>query len=105
MSLHRMQFDDLGNAVVARLAGEVDSSNADTVQAELSAASDGRPLVLDLTDVGYLDSAGLALLERVRRGADLRLVVPPDSVTASVIKVTGLDAVIPVFPAADDAVS
>jgi anti-sigma B factor antagonist len=52
-------------AVVLAATGEIDMSNAETFSAALAAAhqdaADG-PLLVDLTRVEYLDSAGLAAL-------------------------------------------
>jgi anti-anti-sigma factor len=55
---------DPDGAPVLSATGEIDMSNAETFAAALSAAvtAEGRPLVVDLTAVQYLDSAGLAAL-------------------------------------------
>ncbi|MEU4235963.1 STAS domain-containing protein [Actinoplanes sp. NPDC026619] len=52
-----------GGAVLAA-SGEIDMSNADAFAAALTEAREGAdgPLVVDLTRVEYLDSAGLAAL-------------------------------------------
>ncbi|WP_405578536.1 STAS domain-containing protein [Streptomyces sp. NBC_01190] len=51
-----------GGAVLAA-RGEIDMSNADAFRTALAGAIQrGAPLRVDLTDVGYLDSAGLAVL-------------------------------------------
>ncbi|MEV0001894.1 STAS domain-containing protein [Micromonospora sp. NPDC050980] len=49
---------------VLTVVGEIDMSNAATFGAALDEAvrPDGEPLVVDLTKVEYLDSAGLAVL-------------------------------------------
>ncbi|WFE40796.1 STAS domain-containing protein [Micromonospora sp. WMMD998] len=51
-------------ARVLTAVGEIDLSNAATFAAALDDAlrPDGEPLVVDLTEVEYLDSAGLAVL-------------------------------------------
>ena len=91
-----------GRTAVARLAGEVDLSNAaaveDTVAGELTGA---RAVALDLAGLRYLDSAGLALLSRLatrcdETGTAIRLVVPPGAIVRRAIEVSGLDTVIPV---------
>ncbi|WP_436530895.1 STAS domain-containing protein [Actinoplanes sp. HUAS TT8] len=55
---------DPDGAPVLTAAGEIDMSNAETFAAALGEAVPpvGRPLVVDLTAVEYLDSAGLAAL-------------------------------------------
>jgi anti-sigma B factor antagonist len=52
-------------AVTLSAAGEIDMSNAEAFAAALADAvgqTPGRPLIVDLTAVEYLDSAGLAAL-------------------------------------------
>ena len=55
-------------ADVLAAVGEIDMSNAETFAAALAdalaAAVPGRPLVVDLSGLDYLDSAGLATLFR-----------------------------------------
>ena len=71
---------------VARVHGEIDLSNADSIFSTLASA--GAPptggLIVDLSDVGYLDSAGVRLLFRLARALGetdraLRTVVPGDA--------------------------
>jgi anti-anti-sigma factor len=81
-----IRFEPADGIVVAHLQGEVDMSNAHelgaAIAAELGNAAMG--VVIDLTEVTYLDSAGIhvvyELRERIqRRGQDIRLVVAPES--------------------------
>ncbi|WIM93422.1 STAS domain-containing protein [Actinoplanes oblitus] len=55
---------DAAGALVLTAVGEIDMSNAETFAAALGEAvtDDGRPVLVDLTAVEYLDSAGLATL-------------------------------------------
>ncbi|GAA4609305.1 anti-anti-sigma factor [Actinoplanes octamycinicus] len=55
---------DAAGAVVLTAVGEIDMSNAESFAAALGEARpvDGQPLLVDLTAVEYLDSAGLAAL-------------------------------------------
>ncbi|MGC4892350.1 STAS domain-containing protein [Micromonospora sp. DT31] len=63
-SLTLTTSDGADGVRVLSVAGEIDMSNADTFGAALTDAvrPDGGPLVVDLTKVEYLDSAGLAVL-------------------------------------------
>jgi anti-sigma B factor antagonist len=85
-------------AVVLAAAGEIDMSNAATFSAALTGAreeaTDG-PLVVDLTRVVYLDSAGLAVL--FPHVEHLRLLAGP--VLAPVLTIVGLDDVTTVLQA------
>ncbi|WP_214413013.1 STAS domain-containing protein [Sphaerisporangium fuscum] len=83
------------------VTGEIDMSNADAFDAALTrSAADGDRLVVDLGAVGYLDSAGLAVL--FAHGARIELIVNP--VLAPVVTFSGLPEVVPVHgpaPGAD----
>lgn len=100
-----------GDAAVARLAGEVDLSNATAVEDAVTGGLAGaRAVVLDLGGLRYLDSAGLALLSRLatRCGEDstaLRLVVPAGAIVRRAIAVSGLDTVVPVDETLDAALA
>ena len=73
-------------AVVLAATGEIDMSNAGEFAAALTRTG-GDPLVVDLTAVEYIDSAGLAaLFPHVQR---LRLKAGP--LLAPVLTVAGLD--------------
>ncbi|MBP2479329.1 anti-anti-sigma factor [Crossiella equi] len=75
--------DTTGSAVLV-VRGEIDMSNADQLATALDALA-GAALV-DLTAVGYLDSAGLNVL--FARADRLELVVPP--LLAPVVEISGL---------------
>lgn len=85
-----------GDAVVFTVLGEVDMTTAP----ELSKAFAGvvgtvRRVVVDLSDVIFLDSTGLSALVRGRRelggdDVDLRVVAPPSSIVRRVIEIAHL---------------
>jgi anti-sigma B factor antagonist len=90
-------FEVLGDIVVARVAGEVDMSNASELGAAVTARvpSEARALVLDLAGVGYVDSAGIhvffELRERLtRRGQGIRLSLAGDSPVATALEYAGV---------------
>jgi anti-anti-sigma factor len=67
---------EVGDEVVLHLAGELDLSLKEQLRTAVEAARvDDRPLVLDLTDVTFLDSSGLAVLLEAHRDpvGELRL--------------------------------
>ena len=83
------------DAVVARLVGEVDLSNAAELGSalEASVAASTRGVVLDLSTTAYLDSAAIRMifdLERALRGRrrQLRLVVPAGTPVEKVLNLT-----------------
>jgi anti-anti-sigma factor len=87
-------------AVVAGVQGEIDLSNASELERRLLETLDGgSPLVVDLTQVAYLDSSALACLHRVSLAAADRdvpmLVVTGDHGMAKrLLAITGLDQVL-----------
>jgi len=92
-----LRFEHAESVVVARLAGDVDMSNAGEVGTALdrTLTNDKLGLVLDLTEVDYFDSAGIHLIfdlrERLRvRGLKLRLVVPEGSSARASLQLAGV---------------
>ena len=99
--LEELEFGRLGDAVLARVSGEVDLSNATSVREQVFDAvpNSASALVLDLSETRYLDSSGVRLIfelaERLRnRGQGFELVVPEDSLIKRVLLLTKVDAVV-----------
>ena len=98
-----------GRAVVLRLAGELDMVTApgfaEQVQTHVTDRDeDGRAvaLILDLSGITFLGSAGLAVLAEARnlalaRAVDVRVVAQSRTVLRP-MEVTGLDKVLTVVP-------
>ena len=92
-------------AVVARIAGELDSTNAnETAEALLSHVSAGASagLVADLSGISYVDSAGVRLFvelsDRLRRNRQtLALVAPADSRMSRVLSIVKMELLVPVY--------
>jgi anti-sigma B factor antagonist len=66
-----LEVTSRGSSVRVAAVGEVDSSSAPSLRAEVDAVLDGGPseLVLDLDAVTFLDSAGLSVLAGAHRRA------------------------------------
>jgi anti-sigma B factor antagonist len=101
-----------GSVQVVRVAGEVDISNAARLEEEVSDAmpNDAAGLVLDLTDITYLDSAGIRMLfelaERTEgRRQSLAIVVPSDSLIRHSLTVTEVDQAMAMHETTADAVA
>ncbi|MBA3852224.1 MAG: STAS domain-containing protein [Chloroflexi bacterium] len=91
-----------GDALVARLRGEVDMTNASFIREELTSSvpNDASALVIDLSDTLYVDSAAIEVLFELsrrlgRRRQDLRLVVPAASPLRRLLTLTDVGAVAP----------
>jgi anti-anti-sigma factor len=100
-----LTVEHCGGATVARLRGEVDTAAAPQLHEQLLAATGDDPLILDLTAVEYLDSAGIAVLDALRRVRDFRLVLDEQSIVARAIGIVGFDQLIPVSGSTDDALA
>lgn len=102
--------DRRGDAAVVTVAGEVDAHTASEVRAAVEAAIGPQArVVVDLTDVTFLDSTGLGVfvtaLKHLReQQGTLDLVITSPRVL-KVFELTGLDVVIPIRDALGDALS
>ncbi|MFZ0907538.1 MAG: STAS domain-containing protein [Mycobacterium sp.] len=113
MDLLIVDYEVRPEAVVVQAKGEVDSSTAGNLTAQLAAALQqagsqaSRLLIIDLQAVTYFGSAGLnAVLECHRQGLDagtsVRLVAD-NGLVVRPIEVTNLDTVLELYPTLTDA--
>jgi anti-anti-sigma factor len=107
----RLAVTHLRQVTIARLAGEVDLEATVGLRDALAGAvpEDNRGLVVDLTRVAYLDSAGLHLLHDTARtlaarGQSLRVVITPHALIAPLLEIVGMDQAVPVDASVDAAV-
>jgi anti-sigma B factor antagonist len=95
---------------VVGVSGEVDVYAAPELRERLSEMlEDGRPVVVDLTEVGFLDSTGLGALVAARtsaaeRGVTLPLVCTNQRIL-KLFTITGLDGVFKIYDTVDEAVA
>lgn len=108
--LSQVEFDEHDGVLIARVAGEVDGSNAVELGRALGEKlpSSAHGLVLDLGAVAYLDSAGVELLfSLARRLGDrrqrLRLSVPERSPVRRVLEICDIGSVAPMEEDAETA--
>ncbi|HET9249986.1 MAG TPA: STAS domain-containing protein [Actinomycetota bacterium] len=87
--------------VVASLSGEIDLSNATDITDALLGGipNEALGLVIDLSDVSYLDSAGVRMLAELDhrlgwREQVLRIVAPETSRARRVLAIAGLERVL-----------
>jgi anti-anti-sigma factor len=102
-SIHQLVVHEHDGRVVVAILGEVDQSNAESIEHELRTAAHGKPLVVDLRSTAYFDSAGVAMMHTLRQNTDLSFLVAPDSIVRRVLEITGLDLLVPVLSPADAA--
>jgi anti-anti-sigma factor len=97
MRLADLQLSFRDRAVIARVTGEIDMSNAGELREAIAAytPNDSLGVVLDLTSVDYVDSAGIHMLYRLaeslrHRGLALRIVIPPESAASDALRLAGI---------------
>ncbi len=99
-------------ALVVMVAGEIDLHTVHRLRTAVAAGfdqlSDGQMLVIDLTEVTFLSSEGLAALVDVTQTAQLRreplpVVVDHTRPVIRPIEITGLDDVLALFNTLEDA--
>ena len=88
-----LSVDRLSAVPIARLQGEIDRSNADAVEPELLALAPG-PVIVDLSALAFLSSAGLAVLFALAtRCVAIAIVAPPGAPFRRALEVVELGRV------------
>ncbi|WP_067686172.1 STAS domain-containing protein [Nocardia jejuensis] len=102
-----LRLDSVGGAAVLTVAGEIDMVSAPRLRDAVDGALLGAPtrLVMDLTEVGFLGSAGLSVLLTASEAAPGGLRVVLSRQAFRPIEVTGLDQVLAIFESVDAALS
>ena len=110
MSLGDVQIQTSGAMVIARLSGEIDVSNAQGIGQAITrgVAHEARGLVLDLTELEYLDSAGIQLIYQLRedlraRAQELVIVLADDSLPADALRLAGVASHLKTRPTIEEA--
>ena len=105
VSRRRLTIDlDHGTAAaIITLGGELDVVCADTFRRRFTEATESEPaqVVIDLRDLTFIDSTGLALLLRVNEmsqndGFALSIVCSEDSAPSKIFRMTGTHKILPV---------
>ena len=75
---------------VIELRGEIDATNAAEFEQELQGAIGAGATILDVSPVGYFDSAGFAVLDRLLSTGSLIIVISPTSVLRRAATLMGI---------------
>jgi anti-sigma B factor antagonist len=99
----RTDVATLGGWTVLSVAGEVDAYTAAALQTAITEqVSTGVALVLDLSEVGFIDSTGLRVfveaLRAVREAEGTLTLVTENEQTLKLLRITALDTVFEVRP-------
>ena len=104
MPLADVRFERDDETVVALLTGEVDMSNAATVRQQIAEAvtPDDDALIVDMSELSFIDSAGLHSLIELgtvldERRQQLLLCLPPGSTIRRAIEIIGLPQAVSVY--------
>jgi anti-sigma B factor antagonist len=100
-----------GDGVILTVCGEVDLATAPQLDAKLTdlVENGAGGVIVDLTPVAFMDSTGLTVLLAGRRRAHARgrsiQLVCPEGPVHRVLRITGVDTVLPVHSLLAEAVS
>ena len=111
MSDGAVRFDPPGDVLIAHLSGEIDLSNAEELGLRVATTTppDALGVVLDLSEVEYIDSYGIFVIHGLRQRLSenqqtLVLVDPKDGLMRRAIELVGLADVLPINEELQDAV-
>ncbi|MGH2555577.1 MAG: STAS domain-containing protein [Actinomycetota bacterium] len=107
-----LRLDWFEGSAIARLSGDIDLSNAEALKRSIADSMSNQELrlVIDLSDVDYLDSAGIAMLFHLSRRLvehqqQLILLMPADSSIRRSLQVSGWPADVPIVESLANPVS
>jgi anti-sigma B factor antagonist len=91
---------EASGAPVITLSGELDSSNVASLRARIASITAGHPerLVFDLSELRFIDSAGISALIEAASKVDAVRLRDPSQAVMRVIELTGLTGILPVEP-------
>ncbi|MFZ5633216.1 MAG: STAS domain-containing protein [Bacillota bacterium] len=106
-----VQIEIMGQTLLARLAGEIDLAGADglrnSLERELDNNAEVRHIVVNLSDVKYIDSSGLGVLlgryRRVSRDGGKMFIVGATKHVRKILEMSGLLRIMPEYPTESDA--
>jgi anti-anti-sigma factor len=106
-----MQIAETGTegVALASLEGRLDTATASAVEARLVALAEASRVVLDLTGVRFISSAGLRVLLRAAKAAKAAgrgiAVCALQPGVREVFEISGFDRIIPAYATRDEALS
>jgi len=108
--MSHLDIEQIDGVPVAHIKEDIDAASATAIQQHLADAlgPDALSLVVDLSDTGYVDSAGIDMLLRLsdrldHRRAQLVLVIPETSQLKRLAMIVGLPEAIAIRPTLTDA--
>lgn len=94
-----LSMDARDDVTVLVLEGEIDALSVDELNRALGqAAHRERPVIIDVTNLGYIDSSVFRAIYQTSEHLPISFVVPPGSVLSRTIRLAGTSSQIPIFP-------
>jgi anti-sigma B factor antagonist len=111
--LASIDVGDSGDGIaIARIAGDLDLSNLAAIRAALVDAmpNDALALVVDLTEVNFLDSSGVEMLLRLRQSLAVRqqrlaVAIPPGAPIRRALELSGAGEELALHGSVDEAIA
>jgi anti-anti-sigma factor len=107
-----LTLDASDDVVIAKMAGELDLSNAPSTGEEIAAGvpNTARALVVDLSALDFLDSSGVSMLFRLARRLggrrqQLHVVAPTGAAVARVLEIVEFGRAAPLHTTLDGALA
>jgi len=107
-----LDIEDRGTVVLARVTGELDLAGAPRTGESIAEAvnTSARGLVVDFSDLDFIDSSGIAMLFSLarrlgNRRQQLRVVAPPDGAVARVLRIVDFERAAPMHGDREEAVA
>lgn len=102
------EVTDAGGSVVIAFEGDIDLQTSPKArEALLATVGQGKPVVVDLANVGYIDSSGVAslveALQSAKKGGRTLALAAVSEGAMRVLKLARLDAVFTIHASVDDA--
>lgn len=103
-------LSEQGSTLVVSVQGELDMATAPELADELKTVDWGRleKVVLDLLQVGFMDSSGLGALIALRNDhpdTEVALVTDNGGLVSMVLRLTSMEELFPIYPSTEAAVS
>jgi anti-sigma B factor antagonist len=85
-----VRYERTGSVPLVAVSGEVDLATADLVRAALAETPCDQSVVIDLTELSFIDCSGLRVLldEHRRRSGRVYIVFAPDGALARILEVS-----------------
>jgi anti-anti-sigma factor len=110
--LVELEIEEQGEVVVAHVSGELDIAGAPSMGERIHDAvpTSMRALVVDFSQLEFIDSSGIAMLFGLARRLgsrrqELRVVAPPGKPVARVLEIVEFDRAAPVHETVDEALA